>query len=295
MELQISVADVRNSSADRNMSPPETDWTVTAEPQHRVRELASALAAALAGSFSPTVEGPAAEGLWLDGARLDPDVPLVSSGIRNGARLGLGGRPPASRYPVPDGAAQIRVVAGPDAGMAVPAGRGEFEVGRGARDVRLSDTKVSRGRHCVISISPGADVLACTVRNAESKHGTGLDGRPVGNEPVPLYPGQIVAAGLSLLTVARPDEEQAALRPDPADPFTLRVKQPPRNRLVPPSLVTLDGTAEPVHRDRMPSWLTLLIGPVVSIAAGVVFAVITRQWYFLLLGLAASSPPWSPN
>src|SRR5215831_31556 len=111
---------MRNSSADRNMSPPETDWAVTAEPQHRVRELASVLAAALAGSFSVAVEGAAAEGLWLDGARLDPDVPLARSGIRNGARLGLGGRPPASRYPVPDGLTQIRVVAGPDAGMAIP-------------------------------------------------------------------------------------------------------------------------------------------------------------------------------
>lgn len=287
MEFQITVADMRNFTAGGEMSPPETDWTITAGPQHRVAELTSALAASLAGSFSPAAAGAAGpESLWLDGTRLDPDVPLAGSGIRDGARLGLGGGAPAPRYPVPGEAAQIRVVAGPDAGTSIPVGRGDYEVGRGARHVRLTDTRVSRGRHCVISVSPGADGLIGTVRNAESKYGTGLDGRPVGNEPVPLRPGQIVAAGLSLLTVAPPDAGRAALRPDPGDPVTLRVTQPPRHRLAPPSRVTLDTTAEPAQRDRMPSWLTLLIGPALSMAAGGVLAVVMGQWYFLLLGLA---------
>jgi S-DNA-T family DNA segregation ATPase FtsK/SpoIIIE len=287
VEFQISVVDVRNSTADRNTSPPGTDWTVTAEPQHRVAELALALAESLAGTFAPAAGGAAGPAdLWLDGDRLDPGVPLASSGLRDGARLGFGGPAPAPRYPVPAGAAQIRVVAGPDAGLVIPVGPGEHEVGRGGRDVGLTDPKVSRGRHCVISVSASSGTIACTVRNGESRYGTGLDGKPVGSEPVPLRPGQIVAAGLSLLTLAEPEAGHTGLRPDPGDPFTLRVNQPPRPRLAPPGPVTLDIAAEPAQRDRMPSWLTQLAAPAISIAAGVVFAVVTGQWYFLLLGLA---------
>ena len=115
------------------------------------------------------------------------------------------------------------MVAGPDAGLVVPVGAGEYTVGRGGGDVALTNGDVSR-THCVISVSAAGSGVSCTVRDAESRNGTGLDGVPVGSRPEPVQPGQLISVGRDTLTVALPLAESAMLEPgDPADPFGWRL------------------------------------------------------------------------
>lgn len=287
MEFQITVTDMRDTPFQTYMSPIETDCSITAGTQHRVGELAAALAR-LSDTGTPS-GGPhqaaARPDLWLEGTRLDPATPLAASGIRDGSRVGLGGSAPgASRGALP-GVAEIRVVAGPDAGLVVPVGAGTQTIARYGGDVPLTDADVSRQAHCVVTVSATAD-LACTVRDAGSTNGTGLDGAPVGREPVPVRPGQLIAVGHDLLTIALPPAEKAVIEPGgPGDPLGQRLSRPPRPHADPPKPVVIDLAAEPARRERLPSWLTMLIGPAVSLAAGAAVVAVTGQWFFLLLGL----------
>ena len=200
-------------------------------------------------------------GLWLDGVQLDPAAPLAASRIRDGSRLGLGGWPSDADRSAWPGTAEIRVVAGPDAGLVVPVGAGEYTVGRGGGDVALTNGDVSR-THCVISVSAAGSGVSCTVRDAESRNGTGLDGVPVGSRPEPVQPGQLISVGRDTLTVALPLAESAMLEPgDPADPFGWRLSRPPRDHPLPPKPVVIDLGAEPSSRERLPSWLTMMLAP----------------------------------
>jgi len=293
VEFQISVLDMRGAAAGTSKPPAETDCAVVAEDGHRVADLAAALARLGSDSaWIPGARDPAVPPeLWAGGARLDPAAPLDRSGIRDGCLLGLGGRAPrASIPPPPGGLAEIRVVAGPDAGLVAPVGAGDVTIARDQGDVLLSDTNVSRRPHCVISISPagpGSGDLSCSVRDAGSTNGTGLDGAAVGAEPVPLRPGQLIGIGSDLLTVALPPAETAVVQPGgPDDPLGLRLSRPPRPPAAPPEHVVIDLAAEPERsHDGTPSWLTLLIAPAVSLAVGAAVVALTRQWFFLLLGV----------
>ena len=176
-------------------------------------------------------------------------------------------------------------MAGPDAGLVVPVGTGEYTVGRDGGDVPLTNNDVSR-RHCVIAVSVTAGGVACTIRDIGSRNGTGLDGVAVGQQPEPVRPGQLIAVGRDTLTVALPLAESAMLAPGgPSDPFGWRLSKPPRDHPIPLKPVIIDLGAEPSQRDRMPSWLTMLIGPAVALAAGAAVGAFTHQWLFLLLGL----------
>jgi DNA segregation ATPase FtsK/SpoIIIE, S-DNA-T family len=86
VDVEISITDLRDAAY-----PTEFDCLISAEPQHRVGDLSVALLSLRGGGPG----GYGAPGLWLDGAQLNPAAPLVSSGIRAGARLGFGGPPPA--------------------------------------------------------------------------------------------------------------------------------------------------------------------------------------------------------
>ena len=297
MEFQITVTEMRDASALRGMPPAETDCVITAEPQHRVGELASALAR-LSGvnGWSARPDTDAGPDLWLDGARLDPATSLVSSGIRDGSRVGLGGSPPGSGHPSSGrrpwrGVAEIRVVSGADAGLVVPVTPGEYTIARERGDVLLTDTDVSRQAHCIITIaedrgSPDGNGLSCSVRDARSTNGTGLDGAPVGTEPVPVRPGQLIGVGREYLTIAPPPAERAVVEPgEPGDPLGQRLSRPPRGHSDLPKPVVIDLAAEQGRREGLPSWLTMLIAPVISLAVGGAVVALTGQWFFLLLGL----------
>src|ERR1022692_4678215 len=256
MEFRITVIDVRSSPAGAYLVPVETDFSIIAESGHRVGELASALAREYDGGALPAGPGQAAvpPDLWLDGTRLDPLIPLGTSGIRDGARVGLGGSMPGASRPAWSGIAEIRVVAGPDAGLVVPVGAGTHTIARASGDVRLADKDVSREAHCVVTVSATATGLSCTVRDAESTNGTGLDGTPVGRQPAPVLPGQLIAAGHDLLTVVPPPGERAVIEPGgPDDPLGRRLSRPPRAHGSLPKPVVIDLAAGPARRERLPS------------------------------------------
>ena len=302
MDFEISISDVRNA-----VSAAEIDCLVSAEPQHRVGDLSAALLA-MRGSRATALPG-----LWLDGSQLDPAGRLGSSGIRAGSRVGFGGPLPGSRGTGPGrrqerlrgqgwdagpkdaetGLPELRVVSGSDAGLSVPLAPGENVVGRQGGNVRLSNSDVSRV-HCVITVSAGG---GCMIRDAGSRNGTGLDGRPVGPEPVPVAPGQLIYVGRDVLTITLPDAGGTImLRADPANPFGWLVNKPFRSVPVLPDPVIIAGGEQSRHG--RPSWLTMLIAPAVSLATGCVVGALMHQWLFLLLGVggvAASLVPQLVN
>jgi S-DNA-T family DNA segregation ATPase FtsK/SpoIIIE len=299
VDFQISITDMRYVSADPPVARTEIDCIVTADPQHHVDDLSSALTRLIdPGADLPQVTlGPE---LWLDLARLDPAATLGGAGIRDGARLGLGGPPPAPGYRADPGrgvTAEIHLVAGPDAGLVVPVAAGACTVARDVGDVRLADTDVSRpkdGRiaHCVLDISRTSDGITCTVRDCGSTNGTAVERVPVGPEPVPVRPGQLIALGSDLLTIALPPAEQAVIEPAGAsDPFGCRVARPARSHLLQPKPVVIDFPTPPSERDRKTSWLAMLVAPAVSLLVGVAVVAVTHEWYFLLLGLGGVVVP----
>ena len=75
-----------------------------------------------------------------------------------------------------------------------------------------------------------------------------------------------------------------SLRADPANPFGWLVNKPFRTVPALPAPVVVDAAGAESPRSRS-SWLTLLIAPVLSLAAGAVVGALTHQWLFLLLGL----------
>jgi S-DNA-T family DNA segregation ATPase FtsK/SpoIIIE len=299
VEFQISVTDQRDPAA-----AAEIDCLVTAEPTHQVRDLTAALLAvrdARLDTAAWTTGDPTAPArqsrpiprLYLDGTPLDPMTELAASGIRAGARIGLGGPLPGQGRPSArqPGAAEVRVVSGPDAGLTVPLPPGEHVIGRHGT-VRLDNTDVSR-RHCLLVVA--ADGATFTLRDLNSQNGTGLDGTPIPTDAVPVRPGQLIYVGRDVLTVvAGHGGPTIALRPDPANPFGVLVNRQMRTALALPEPVVIDlGGA---HQDKTGSpWLIMLLGPAASVATGVALGAVTHQWLFLLLGLGGTVATLAPQ
>jgi DNA segregation ATPase FtsK/SpoIIIE, S-DNA-T family len=287
VEFQISIVDAYDVS-----DQTEIDFVISAEPRHTVGDLAAALRTGAAGwpPGSPSVGPP--RRLYLDGTPLDPATPLAASGIRAGARVGLGGPPADGRRTAhASGAAELRVVSGPDAGLAVPLTPGEHIIGRHGT-VRLDNTDVSR-KHCRLTVA--GDGATFTLCDLESQNGTGLDGAGIGTAPVVVRPGQLIQVGRDVLTIATAAGPGIALRPDPGDPLSRLVNRQMRGRSGLPSPVAIDlgGTG---HQDtgRM-SWLTMILGPVISVATGVALGAATHQWLFLLIGLGGTAATVIPQ
>jgi DNA segregation ATPase FtsK/SpoIIIE, S-DNA-T family len=287
VEFQITVADVRDPG-----HPTEIDCVISVTPGHRVAELSAALSAMpAAGDWAPggwdsRVQGETSRArLWLGATRLPEDQLLSASGIRAGARLGLGGPLPGAG-PAARGVAELRVVSGPDSGLTVPLTPGEHLLGREGA-IRLENTDVSR-RHCVITVA--SDGASFTLRDVGSQNGTGLDGVPIGTAHVPVRPGQLIQAGRDVLTIIATagDESPIALRADPGDPFGLLVNRQMRTAPVLPDPVVIDlGSGARQEKSRA-QWLIMILGPAVSVATGVALGAVTHQWLFLLLSLGGT-------
>jgi DNA segregation ATPase FtsK/SpoIIIE, S-DNA-T family len=303
VEFQVSVADLRDPG-----NPAEVDCVVSAGPEHRVADLIAALCGlpgpgARAGAFAFDGRDTRTRGdagrpqLWLGADRLPEDLLLTASGISAGAQLGLGGPPPAAGRADrsrpwtggPDRAAaprlaELRVVSGPDAGLTVPLPPGEHLIGRQG-PLQLSNTGVSR-KHSLLTVA--ADGATFTLRDLDSQNGTGLDGKAIGPDPVPVRAGQLIHVGKDVLTVAAAGTGSTiSLRSDPANPFGLLVNRQMRTPPGLPEPVVIDLGGRPQARSRS-TWLTMLIGPAVSVASGVALGAITRQWLFLLVGLGGT-------
>ncbi|ATL28153.1 FHA domain-containing protein [Streptomyces formicae] len=199
MQIRLTVLGPRSGQTEPQGRPAAAggphgacDVLVTAPAGTALAAVASGLATAVAGTDAPLV-------LYADAERLDAQRCTIGEPpLTDGAVLSLGA--PAEPGPEPAGAAaQLHVVAGPDAGGVHLLHGGQIRVGRSAdADVPLDDPDVSR-LHCAVTL---ADDGRVTVTDLGSTNGTSVDGREVTERPVGLAPGSLLRIGESALRLA---------------------------------------------------------------------------------------------
>ncbi|WP_428954341.1 FHA domain-containing protein [Streptomyces sp. cg35] len=197
MQIRLSVVDPLGTRPDASARDAAAggavDVLVTAPAGTALAAVASGLATAVAGGDAPSSV------LYAGAERLDAQRCLLGEPpLTDGAVLSLGA--PTDPGPEPDGAAaQLHVVAGPDAGGVHLLHGGQIRVGRSAdADVPLDDPDVSR-LHCAVTLAADGRV---TVVDLGSTNGTTVDGRPLDERPVRLSPGALLRLGESALRVS---------------------------------------------------------------------------------------------
>ncbi|MYV51990.1 FHA domain-containing protein, partial [Streptomyces sp. SID3212] len=156
--------------------------------------------AAVASALATAVSGPDASGtvvLYAGTERLDAqrcalgEPPLIDGAVLS---LQVPGQDETHGVAEMDAPAQLRVVAGPDAGGVHLLHGGQIRIGRSAdADVPLDDPDVSR-LHCAVTV---ADDGGVSVADLGSTNGTTLEGAEVGPRPVRLPPGALLRIGES--------------------------------------------------------------------------------------------------
>ncbi|MDT0462367.1 FHA domain-containing protein [Streptomyces gibsoniae] len=207
MQIRLTVVDPLGPPPESRARAASCDVLVTAPAGTALAAVASGLAAAVgAAGGAPAPErgrepGAGSLVLYAGSERLDPQrCTLGEPPLLDGAVLTLGA--PAEPGPEPDeDAAQLHVVAGPDAGGVHLLHGGVVRIGRSAdADVPLDDPDVSR-LHCAVTVAADGRV---SVADLGSTNGTVLDGRQVTDRPVRLAPGALLRLGESALRLAPP-------------------------------------------------------------------------------------------
>ncbi|MEU6823753.1 FHA domain-containing protein [Streptomyces atriruber] len=196
MQIRLTVLGPRSGQTEQQDRPTAATGThgvcdvlVTAPAGTALAAVASGLATTVAGSEAPLV-------LYAGPERLDAQrCTLGEPPLIDGAVLSLGA--PAEPGPELAGAAaQLHVVAGPDAGGVHLLHGGRIQVGRSAdADVPLDDPDVSR-MHCSVTLTADGRV---TVTDLGSTNGTAVDGKEITDRPVRLSPGSLLRIGESAL------------------------------------------------------------------------------------------------
>ncbi|WP_229922912.1 FtsK/SpoIIIE domain-containing protein [Streptomyces morookaense] len=199
------------------------DVLVTAPVGTALAGVASGLAAAVAAAGSDL--GTGAVAVYAGTERLDLQrCALGEPPLIDGAVLSLNAPADPERHAgvllsgVPESAARLHVVSGPDAGGVHLLHGGEVRVGRSSgADVPLDDPDVSR-LHCAVTLSD--DDGSITLHDLGSTNGTVLDGERVDGRAVPFPPGSLLRVGESTLILhAGPgDGAEATPRVLPASP-----------------------------------------------------------------------------
>ncbi|MCQ8774587.1 FtsK/SpoIIIE domain-containing protein [Streptomyces telluris] len=195
------------------------DVLVTAPAGTALAGVTSGLAAAMAAAGSDL--GTGAVVVYAGAERLDPqrsalgEPPLV-----DGAVLSLCAPADPEEHAgvllsgVPEAAARLHVVSGPDAGGVHLLHGGEVHVGRSATaDIPLDDPDVSR-LHCAVVLHDDGTV---TLRDLGSTNGTALAGEPVGEEPVRFPAGELLRVGESVLSLHAADGASPRVLPAAPD------------------------------------------------------------------------------
>lgn len=219
MQIRLTVLGPRSGQTAEPQGRPAVprgacDVLVTAPAGTALATVASGLAAAVAGGEGPVV-------LYAESERLDAQrCTLGEPPLMDGAVLSLGS--PAEPGPELAGAAaQLHVVAGPDAGGVHLLHGGQIRVGRSAdADVPLDDPDVSR-LHCAVTLTPDGQV---TVTDLGSTNGTTVDGREITERPVRLSPGSLLRLGESALRLTAGSGTGAALPTAPDGEGHVRVR-----------------------------------------------------------------------
>ena len=242
------------------------DLTVVAEPQARAADVLSALRAAAQAEVGPW-SGP----VLVDGKALAGTADWASCGVRHGALLSL-----TPQHPLPDGALELRVVAGPSAGAVLPLGTASVVIGRDPGcDLVLDDSEASR-RHAEISLDDSGLV---TVHDLGSTNGVAVEGRLVADDGLPLPLGALLTVGESLLVVAPRRTDRAAL--DRGAGASQRFLRPPRVGTRRAAVTEVAMPTAPVAAERGKLPLMTLAVPVAL--GAVMFAFMPSSPQFLLL------------
>ncbi|WP_157878257.1 FHA domain-containing protein, partial [Streptomyces torulosus] len=203
MQIRLTVVDPLGPTSEPRGRATACDVLVTAPAGTALAAVASGLASAVGdGGAAQPERGREAGGqvvLYAGAERLDVQrCTLGEPPLIDGAVLSLGA--PSEPGPeVDEAAAQLHVVAGPDAGGVHLLHGGKIHIGRSAdADVPLDDPDVSR-LHCAVTLSSDGRV---TVVDLGSTNGTTLDGEHVDDRPVRLAPGALLRIGESALRLA---------------------------------------------------------------------------------------------
>ena len=279
------------------------DALIDAEPDTPVAEIAARLDRLLHGGISPLSQSGAsfaalaagrpvplsapvvppagqasAPRLFEAGERIPGDLLLADSLIRDGSVLSLGD-PSGCRHPEPAGVAEIRVVAGPAAGMLHRLPFGEADVGSSdtGADIVIPDPSIPPAALRIFIDPDGFQVAPHDGTEAL------LDRRPL--EGMRNWrPGQQIAVGGTFLEIGPYEPPDAALRPAADDGSTLEFNRPPR--LLPPREAhAFTLPAPPGRQERRPVPVLMAVVPVIL---GVAMAYFLRQVY--MLAMAAFSP-----
>ncbi|WP_344528373.1 FHA domain-containing protein, partial [Streptomyces rectiviolaceus] len=194
MQIRLTVLGPRSGQTAEPPGRPAVprgacDVLVTAPAGTALATVASGFAAAVAGGEGPVV-------LYAESERLDAQrCTLGEPPLIDGAVLSLGS-PTEPGPELAGAAAQLHVVAGPDAGGVHLLHGGQIRVGRsGDADVPLDDPDVSR-LHCAVTLAQDGQV---TVTDLGSTNGTTVDGREITDRPARLSPGSLLRLGESAL------------------------------------------------------------------------------------------------
>lgn len=207
MQIRLTVVDPLGPPSEPRGRVAACDVLVTAPAGTALAAVASGLASAVGGDGGTSLPERSREPggsqvvLYAGAERLDGQrCTLGEPPLTDGAVLSVGA--PAEPGPdVDDGAAQLQVVAGPDAGGVHLLHGGQIRIGRSAdADVPLDDPDVSR-LHCAVTVTLEGHV---SVADLGSTNGTTLDGTRVGTRPVRLAPGALLRVGESALRLAPP-------------------------------------------------------------------------------------------
>ncbi len=224
------------------------DLVVDAHPE----VTASQVSAAVTKLFRP---GERAATMYVGGTAVDPQLPLSTTALRDGALASLDD-PVACVKPEPAGLVEMRVVSGPDAG-------GVFRLDPGVADigadpgvaVPVEDPSLPP---VAVTVEVAADATA-TVR-PKTDLPTWLDGeRLTGSAPWPV--GGQLAVGWTVLELAIPAPPDAAVQPS-EDGGGLDYNRPPRLR--PPVRATrFRMPSAPTQGERRPLPILMAIAPLV--------------------------------
>ncbi|MDW4905256.1 FHA domain-containing protein [Streptomyces sp. ADMS] len=215
MQIRLTVVDPLGPPSEPWARAASCDVLVTAPAGTALAAVASALASGVAGDGGSSLpergrdrESGGAVVLYAGDQRLDTQrCTLGEPPLVDGAVLALG--TPAEPEPHPEAdevAAQLHVVAGPDAGGVHLLHGGQITIGRSAdADVPLDDPDVSR-LHCAVTVEADGRIA---VADLGSTNGTTLSGTRLGTRPVRLAPGALLRIGESALRLAPPGDAGA--------------------------------------------------------------------------------------
>ncbi|MEH0419142.1 FHA domain-containing protein [Streptomyces sp. B21-083] len=229
MQIRLTVVDPLGPPSEPWARTASCDVVITAPAGTALATVASALASVVAGDGGSALpergrerESGGAVVLYAGDQRLDTQrCTLGEPPLVDGAVLALG--TPAEPEPHPEAdevAAQLHVVAGPDAGGVHLLHGGQITIGRSAdADVPLDDPDVSR-LHCAVTVSEDGRIA---VADLDSTNGTTLSGARLGTRPVRLAPGALLRIGESALRLTPPGDAGARVDTTPDGEGHIRV------------------------------------------------------------------------